>query len=93
MLSGEFASMSALHDTMPDLARKPYGWGTYASDPDTHFFVCAFHEMTGDIPDVQTFPAKVAELHMKATAPNGKYGFHVQIYLGRESKVITYIES
>ena len=85
--------MSALHDAMPDLAPKPYGWGTYASDPDTHFFVCAFHDMTDDIPDVQTFPAKVAELHMKAVSPNGKYGFHVQTYQGRIPQVVTYTES
>jgi len=39
--------MSALHENMPDLVPQPIGWGTYAKDTNTYFFICAFREMTG----------------------------------------------
>jgi len=42
--------MSALYENMPDLVPQPIGWGTYAKDANTHFFICAFREMTGEVP-------------------------------------------
>jgi len=47
---GEFTSMSALYQAMPDLAPHPIGWGSYANDAKTYFFICAFREMTGGVP-------------------------------------------
>jgi len=47
---GEFTSMSALYQAMPDLAPQPIGWGSYANDAKTYFFICAFSEMTGEVP-------------------------------------------
>lgn len=83
MMSGEFVSMTALHDTVPDLVPTPVAWGTYASDPNIHFFLCSFHDMTDEIPDIQKFTSKVAELHRKSVSPKGKYGFPVPTYQGR----------
>ncbi len=68
MMSGEFVSMTALHDTVPDLVPTPVAWGTYASDPNIHFFLCSFHDMTDEIPDIQKFTSKVAELHRKSVS-------------------------
>ena len=93
MMSGEFASMSALHNTMPDLAPKPIAWGTYASNPNIHFFLCSFHDMTDDVPDVEVFPAKIAELHMKGVSPNGKFGFPVVTYQGRLPQDTTWCDT
>jgi len=42
--------MSALYENMPDLVPQPIGWGTYAKDANTYFFICAFREMTGEVP-------------------------------------------
>ena len=83
MASGEFASMSAMHEAIPDLTPTPIAWGTYASDRDVHFFLCSFVDMTDEIPDIQSFPRMIAELHLKSVSPNGKYGFPVPTYLGR----------
>ena len=47
---GEFTSMSAHYDYMPDLVPQPIGWGSYSNDANTHFFVCACREMTGEVP-------------------------------------------
>lgn len=82
MMSGEFLSMTAIHDTVPDLAPAPIGWGTYASDPNVHFFLCSFHDMTNEIPDETLLAAKIAELHKKGISPTGKYGFPVPTFQG-----------
>lgn len=42
MLHGEFESMSALYNVVPDFVPKPYAWGTYKNIADMHFFLCDF---------------------------------------------------
>ena len=49
-MSGEFSSMTALHNTIPDATPEPVGWGTYASNPDVHFFLCKFIDMIDEVP-------------------------------------------
>lgn len=83
MMSGEFASMSAIHKAAPDLAPKAIGWGQYAEDPEIYFFLCAFHDMTDDIPNVSSFPAMLAQMHKNGVSPTGKFGFPVTTYQGR----------
>ena len=82
MVSGEFVSMKTLHDTLPYLTPTPYAWGTYAADPNVHFFLCGFVEMDDDLPDVNALAAGLAELHTKGLSPNGKYGFPVPTLQG-----------
>ena len=82
MMSGEFAAMTAIHTTVPDLVPRPIAWGTYASIPDVHFFLCAFHNMSDELPDLLIFPAKMAELHKLGNSPNGKFGFPTTTYHG-----------
>lgn len=76
-LRGEFASITAIHQATPDFVPTPVAVGTYASDPDVHFYLCSFVDMTDDVAEIETLPAKLAELHMKGISPNGKYGFLV----------------
>ncbi|KAM0806774.1 putative protein-ribulosamine 3-kinase [Seiridium cardinale] len=82
MAVGEYASMVALYKTLPKFVPEPIGCGSYASDPNIHFFICEFIEMTDDIPEVQAFVQLLAELHTKGVSPNGKYGFGVHTYRG-----------
>jgi protein-ribulosamine 3-kinase len=84
MMNGEFESMSALYATSPDFLPKPHAWGSYKSIPDTHFFLCDFHDMVEELPDITRFTKLVAELHLRSVSlsPNGKYGFHVTTYMG-----------
>lgn len=77
MVSGEFVSMSALFKALPSIVPHPYASGTYASDPDTHFFLCGFVDMDDDLPDVQKLASGLAELHKNGVNPEGRYGFHV----------------
>jgi len=80
---GEFHSMTALHQAMPDLTPRPIGWGKYANEPDTYFFLCAFHEMADEVPDVSNFPSMLAQMHKNGVSPSGKFGFPVTTYQGR----------
>ena len=54
----------------------------YETIADVHFFLCKFHKMTDALPDLGTFPAKMAELHKSGNSPNGKFGFPVTTYHG-----------
>lgn len=82
MVSGEFASMTMLHKAMPNLTPIPYAWGTYAADSNISFFLCGFVDMTDDLPDVRKLAASLAELHLRAVNPDGKYGFPVPTLQG-----------
>ena len=82
MMSGELASMNAIHTALSTIAPIPIAWGTYASDPDIHFFLCSFHEMSDELPDVERFSSEVAALHHKAKSPTGKFGFQVTTFQG-----------
>ena len=82
MMLAEFTSMSAIHSVLSDFAPRPISWGTYASEPECHFYLATFHEMAEELPDINAFAWKVAELHMKSESPNGKFGFPVTTFSG-----------
>jgi protein-ribulosamine 3-kinase len=93
MVSGEFQSMTLLHQTIPDATAAPIAWGTYAKDPNAHFFLCEFIDMTDEVPDIQRFVSKVAELHTKGVSPNGKYGFLTPTFMGRMPQYIEWTDT
>jgi protein-ribulosamine 3-kinase len=66
MVWREFLSMRTVYAIVPYLTPNPIAWGTYASDPDIHFFVSEFVEMTDDVPDA-SFMASLADLHKKGS--------------------------
>jgi protein-ribulosamine 3-kinase len=92
MFRGEFESMSLFYKLAPDFVVKPLAWGRCPSAADVHFFISEFHDMRDEQPDVETFCAKVAEMHLKSTEmhrqkscnpqPEGNFGFHVTTHLG-----------
>ena len=81
-MHGEFASMTAIHRAVPSFAPTPIAWGTYKSDPNIHFYLSSFDQMSDGLPDIQRFSARVAEMHRKGKSPNGKFGFHCTTYQG-----------
>ena len=42
MVSSEFISTTLLHSIIPELIVEPIAWGTYTTDPTTHFFACRY---------------------------------------------------
>jgi fructosamine-3-kinase len=71
-----------MHAAVPDFVPHPIAWGTYASIPDVHFFLCDFHDMSDGLPDPHKFCVKLAELHKNSVSPDGKFGFPVTTYHG-----------
>ncbi len=82
-MHGTFESEKTLHSIVPDNVPEPIAWGTYKSLPDTHFYICAFHDMLDDLPDIRRLGALVAKVHKGSIgkSPYGKYGFHVATHL------------
>ncbi|PVH67892.1 hypothetical protein DL98DRAFT_636049 [Cadophora sp. DSE1049] len=81
-LHGEFESTAAIHAIVGDFTPKPIAWGSFKSIPDTHYYICRFHELTEELPQPVEFCRKLASLHSKSEAPNGKFGFHIVTYNG-----------
>lgn len=82
MVSGEFASMTAIYQVVPEFVPKPLAWGAYDAVPDTHFFLCEFRDMVDDMPDPHKFGSLLAGLHQSSASPTGKFGFHTTTYAG-----------
>ncbi|KAF2649449.1 hypothetical protein K491DRAFT_721643 [Lophiostoma macrostomum CBS 122681] len=83
MMRGEFESMSLLHSITPEFVPKPHAWGTYHGLPQFHFFLCDFHDMTDELPEIESFTSTVARLHKASSALSpDRYGFHVPTHMG-----------
>ena len=81
-LHGEFESTSSIHAVVGDFTPKPITWGSFKSIPDAHYYICKFYELAEELPEPSEFCAKLASLHTKSQAPNGKFGFHIVTYNG-----------
>jgi hypothetical protein len=68
--------MKAIHGLMSDFAPEPVNFREYTSNPEICFFIIKFVNMTNEIPEADSLPEKVAEMHCKGFSPNGKYEFH-----------------
>jgi protein-ribulosamine 3-kinase len=79
MVTQEFVGMRELYDFVPHLVPKPIAHGTYAANPNIHFFISEFLEMTDEVPD-PSFMASLADLHARAISPNNKYGFSIPTF-------------
>ena len=82
MVSGEFVSMTTIQKALPTIVPHPYASGTYASDPNIHFFLCGFVNMAEGLPDVQGLARSLAQLHKNGVSPDGRYGFYVPTLQG-----------
>ncbi|KAI4280194.1 MAG: hypothetical protein L6R38_004637 [Xanthoria sp. 2 TBL-2021] len=83
MMRGAFESEKTLHFFAPNNVPKPLAWGTYKNEPDKHFYMCDFYDMTDDLPDIQKFCAVVARIHLDSMgkSPDNRYGFSVTTHL------------
>ena len=82
MMLGEFESSLEIYQILPDFIPEPIAWGSYRTVPDTYFFLCRFREMTENLPSPISFAARLAALHQNSKSPEGKFGFHVDNYMG-----------
>jgi fructosamine-3-kinase len=82
-MKGAFESEKAVHGFIPDRVPAPLAWGTYATNPDTHFYMCEFVEMYDKVPNTNDWAAAVSQLHLASLgkSPTGQFGFHVTTHL------------
>lgn len=81
-LKGEFESTAEIHAVVGNFTPKPIASGTFEALPDSHYYICKFHELQQRMPSSQDLCSEVAALHQKSKSPNGKFGFHVTTYNG-----------
>lgn len=91
MVSSEFQAMKVLYAAYPELVLEPMAWGSYREKNDVHFFVSRFHELSGDIPDVDDFLALLAKMHQRSGAKSktGEFGFPITTYGGPQSSQVS----
>lgn len=81
MMQGTWESESLFYKYSPSHVPAPYAWGNYASDPNTWFYLCAFHDMKDNIPDPRSFVSVVSKIHKESLGKSSQYGFHVPTHL------------
>ena len=54
---------------------KPQAWGEYESKPNNWFYLCDFHDMVDEVPEIDRFVSIVAQVYKE------RYGFHVATHL------------
>ena len=81
-LQGEFESTSAIRAVTGDFTPESIAWGSFKGIPNTHYYLCIFHELAEELPEPTEFCAKLAALHTKSESSNGKFGFHITTYNG-----------
>lgn len=95
MAQGEHASMTALYSIAPDMVPKPLGWGTLEINPNSHFFISEYIELSEEVPEPSSFCPKLAQMHRKSVemSSNGMFGFEVTTCNGTFPQDNTWDES
>ncbi|KAK8095006.1 Fructosamine kinase-domain-containing protein [Apiospora hydei] len=88
MYHSEYGSLKAIHDAVPGICPEPIGWGHYASDPSVFFLLCHFVHIFSDLPSINLLPARMAQLHDRAIAKDGNFGWHVPIAGGQMPVIV-----
>lgn len=83
MLRGECEGVKVIHKYTPEGIPCPVAWGSYRSDPNTHFYLTEFMDMREELPDIHKFSARLAKLHHQSVvdkdAPK-EFRFHVMTH-------------
>ncbi|KAF4122865.1 fructosamine 3 kinase [Geosmithia morbida] len=83
MVLGEFMAMSEIYRHNPSFVPQPLARGTYDSLDGVHFLLCEFRDMdSSKLPDLERFPALVADMHRTITSRDGRFGFGCTTYHG-----------
>jgi protein-ribulosamine 3-kinase len=83
MMHGAFESDSVYSSYAPDNMPKPVGFGEFKDEPGSWFYVCEFHDMLDELPDVSELVDIVAKVHRASmgNSPTGKFGFDAPTHL------------
>ncbi|KAF2749115.1 hypothetical protein M011DRAFT_475853 [Sporormia fimetaria CBS 119925] len=95
MMRGAFTADSTLHSYIPSNVPKPIAFGSCKDDPETWFYISAFHNMSSSIPSIPAFIQLVADFHTRSMghSPDGKFGFGVPTHLANLANESTWCDS
>lgn len=82
MTRGEFQSINAIYNILPEFVLRPIAYSTYRMILDTYFFLYEFREIIDDMPNPRKFAALLLTLHQKSVSPTSKFGFYITTYVG-----------
>jgi fructosamine-3-kinase len=80
-----WVSENSLYHFIPEWMPRPVAFGTYKSDPNTHFLLLEFVDLVdSEIPSSKSYVAPMAALHLRSRgkSPKGKFGFGVKTFCG-----------
>ncbi|KAI4262448.1 MAG: hypothetical protein L6R42_002375, partial [Xanthoria sp. 1 TBL-2021] len=95
MFAGEFASMTALHSSIPKHIPRPLSWGAFATG-DRYFQLYTFHHFVkGRRPSISSLASVAVSLHSapSSLSPTGKFGFEITTYNGNLPQDNTWTET
>lgn len=81
-MEGEHLATNAIHEIVPEFVPTPIDNGSLTSIPNTHYYLCSFHDLIEELPEPMDFCAKIATVHRKSVSKTGKFGFEVVTYNG-----------
>ncbi|KAI0143658.1 Fructosamine kinase-domain-containing protein [Xylariaceae sp. FL1272] len=83
MMKGGFEAEKALHEFVPEFVPRPIAYGTYKTQPDTHFYISEFVEMLDEVPSACGWASAVAALHKRSMGrgPTAQFGFPTTTHL------------
>jgi fructosamine-3-kinase len=91
MVEGEFHSMSALYQTMPELVPRPHSWGEFStSSPEMYFILIEFMDMSDQMPEPDQLCSQLAKLHKLSQSPTGMFGFHITTCQGQSPQAVAW---
>lgn len=82
MALGEYESVKALMQHIPDNIAAPIAWGRFQEDPSKAFYLAHFRHLHEKLPGISQLLPIVKKLHQSSTSPTGKFGFHVTTFWG-----------
>ncbi|OIW25312.1 hypothetical protein CONLIGDRAFT_673422 [Coniochaeta ligniaria NRRL 30616] len=82
MATGEFESLVAMRQYIPNNVAKAVGVGPLEDDCTKSYFIVEFKNMRPEKPSPQTLAAVLSKMHQTSESPTGAFGFPVPTYKG-----------
>ncbi|KAH8893449.1 hypothetical protein GQ53DRAFT_780856 [Thozetella sp. PMI_491] len=93
LVMGEYHAIIAIHQAMPSLAPRPVACGNYISQPNAWFFLSEFRSLGEELPDVEEFAERIAELHTRGINRDAAFGWPYSVLAGGHPRTYPASES
>lgn len=84
MVEGDSKEHTSLKICLPDNVPEPPGWGEYMLEPGMWFYLCNYHDMVDEMPEIDCFVSIVAKVHRESMGREDRFGFEVPTHLANK---------